>query len=185
MSGSLAIIYRKGGSLTLYNAASWITSEIARASILNWVPLISHAQSIIPNMHDSTIYSNRTSPALAMYVTIVQYRLQALNKKYNVFWLLVAEWWLNTINTSTINESYRYYTCPYKLTCPATLDQLASWFSLSCHAWSRVHAFYVLILWQYWHSYSHHTLHAISTPTQYNLSNYVCFQVVQGCARLW
>ena len=31
----------------------------------------------------------------------------------------------NTINTSAINESYRYYTCPYKLTCPATLDQLA------------------------------------------------------------
>ena len=177
MSGSLAIIYRKGGSLTLCIAASLITSEIAGANILNWVPLlqslISHAQSIIPNMHDSTIYSNRSSPALAMYVTILQFLLQALNKKCNVFWLLVAEWWLNTINTSTINESYRYYTCPYKLTCPATLDQLASWFSLSCHAWSWVHAFYILILWQYWHSYSHHTPCAISTPTQHNLSNYV------------
>ena len=97
-----------------------------------------------------------------MYVTIVQFLLQALNKRCSVFWLLVAEWWLNTINTSTINTSYRYYTCPYKLTCPATLNQLV----LSCHAWSRVHAFYVLILWQYWHSYRHHTLHAISTPTQ-------------------
>ena len=89
MSESLAIIYRKGGSLTLYNAASWITSEIARASILNWVPLISHAQSIIPNMHDSTIYSNRSSPALAMYVTILQFLLQALNKGAMCFGFLL------------------------------------------------------------------------------------------------
>ena len=99
MSGSLAIIYRIGGSLTLCIPDSLITSEIAGANILNWVPLlqslISHAQSIIPNMHDSTIYStiysNRSSPALAMYVTILQFLLQALNKKCNVFWLLVAE----------------------------------------------------------------------------------------------
>ena len=72
------------------------------------------------------------------------------------------------------------------------LDQLASCgFLLSCHlchALSWVHAFYVLILWQYWwHLYRHHTLPFPHPCMQHiaTISNYVCFQLFQGCPRLW
>lgn len=68
------------------------------------------------------------------------------------------------------------------------LDQLASCgFLLSCHlchVLSRVHAFYVLILWQYWHSYRHHTLpfpHPCNTEWPYRtMSASNCFRAVLG-----